>query len=119
MTARSQVEKLRRAADRAASVARENKRLDYGLEDIEIDLRYAVEKARSKVQDFRAWITAHKDELTALQVLYAGTRPLQLSLSDLRQLKECSATLKLSRTRTLSAKRRASSIRSGAFRAIK
>jgi len=39
MTARSQVEKLRRAADRAARVARENKRLDYGLEDIEIDLR--------------------------------------------------------------------------------
>jgi hypothetical protein len=50
MTARSQVEKLRRAADRAASVARENKRLDYGLEDIEIDLRYAVEKARSKLR---------------------------------------------------------------------
>ena len=48
----------------------------------------AVEKARAKVQDFRAWIGEHKDELTALQVLYAGTRPLRLSLKDLRDLKD-------------------------------
>lgn len=51
----------------------------------------AVEKARSKVQDFRLWIAEHKDELTALQVLYAGTRPLKLSLKDLRQLKDALA----------------------------
>ena len=51
----------------------------------------AVEKARNKVQDFRAWIAVHKDELTALQVLYAGTRPLRLSLKDLRQLKDALA----------------------------
>ena len=50
MNARSQVEKLRRSADQAARVARENKRLDYALEDVEIDLRYAVEKARSKLR---------------------------------------------------------------------
>ena len=43
MTARSQVE------NRAARVARENKRLDYALEDIEIDLRYAVETTRSRL----------------------------------------------------------------------
>ena len=48
----------------------------------------AVEKARAKVQDFRAWIEDHKDELTALQVLYAGTRPLRLSLRDLRELRD-------------------------------
>ena len=48
----------------------------------------AVEKARAKVQDFRAWIEDHRDELTALQVLYAGTRPLRLSLRDLRDLKD-------------------------------
>ena len=47
----------------------------------------AVEKAQIKVKDFRAWIEAHKDELTALQVLYAGSRPLKLSLKDLRELK--------------------------------
>jgi type I restriction enzyme, R subunit len=58
----------------------------------------AVEKARSKVQDFRAWIAAHKDELTALQVLYAGTRPLKLSLKDLRQLKDALARPPLSAT---------------------
>jgi type I restriction enzyme R subunit len=58
----------------------------------------AVEKARSKVQDFRAWIAAHKDELTALQVLYTGTRPLKLSLNDLRQLKEALARPPLAAT---------------------
>ena len=48
----------------------------------------AVEKARAKVTDFRNWIEAHKDELTALQVLYAGIRPLKLSLKDLRALRD-------------------------------
>ncbi len=51
----------------------------------------AVEKARRRVRDFRAWMTEHRDELTALQALYAGTRPLRLSLRDLRQLKEALA----------------------------
>ena len=45
----------------------------------------AVEKAQTKVKDFRAVDRRHKDEFTALQVLYAGTRPLKLSLKDLRQ----------------------------------
>ncbi len=48
----------------------------------------AVAKAQTKVQDFRAWIAAHRNELTALQVQYSGTRPLRLSLRDLRQLKD-------------------------------
>lgn len=48
----------------------------------------AVDKAQAKVKDFRAWIAANKDQLTALQILYSGTRPLKLSLKDLRQLKE-------------------------------
>lgn len=48
----------------------------------------AVEKARAKVSDFRSWIEERKDELTALQVLYAGARPLKLSLADLRALKD-------------------------------
>ena len=48
----------------------------------------AVEKARAKVSDFRTWIETHKDELTALQVLYAGARPLKLSLRDLRALRD-------------------------------
>jgi hypothetical protein len=50
VTARSEVDKLRRAADRAARVARQNTRRDYALEDIEVDLRYAVDKARSKLR---------------------------------------------------------------------
>ena len=48
----------------------------------------AVEKARARVQDFRAWIEQHRDDLTALQVIYAGVRPLKLSLGDLRRLRD-------------------------------
>ena len=60
----------------------------------------AVEKARAKVKDFKAWIAGHKDELTALQVLYAGTRPLRLALKDLRQLRDALARPPLSSTPT-------------------
>ena len=52
----------------------------------------AVEKARAKVQDFRAWIEQHRSELTALQAIYAGARPLKLSLGDLRVLREAIAS---------------------------
>jgi type I restriction enzyme R subunit len=58
----------------------------------------AVEKAAAKVKDFRAWIDGHKDELTALQVLYAGTRPLKLSLKELRQLRDALARPPLAAT---------------------
>ncbi len=60
----------------------------------------AVEKARAKVQDVRAWIAAHMDELTALQIIYAGVKPLRLSLKDLRQLRDALATPPLSATPT-------------------
>lgn len=58
----------------------------------------AVERAQSKVQDFRRWIVEHHDELTALQILYAGTRPLRLSLADLRQLRDALARPPLAAT---------------------
>jgi len=58
----------------------------------------AVDRARAKLQDFRAWIEGHKDELTALQVLYAGARPLKLSLQDLRQLRDALARPPLATT---------------------
>jgi type I restriction enzyme, R subunit len=48
----------------------------------------ALDKARGKVKDLRAWIAENKDKLTALQVIYAGTRPLKLSLADLRKLRD-------------------------------
>jgi type I restriction enzyme R subunit len=59
----------------------------------------AVEKAQSKVEDFRRWIEEHH-ELTALQVLYAGTRPLKLTLADLRQLRDALARPPLAATPT-------------------
>ena len=46
------------------------------------------------------WIAGHKDELAALQVLYAGTHPLKLSLKDLRQLKDALARPPLAATPT-------------------
>ncbi len=58
----------------------------------------AVEKAAAKVKDFRAWIEVHKDELTALQVLYAGVRPLKLPLKELRRLRDALARPPLSVT---------------------
>jgi type I restriction enzyme R subunit len=60
----------------------------------------AVEKAQAKVKDFREWIARHRDELAALQVLYAGTRPLKLSLKDLRQLKDAISIPPLAATPT-------------------
>jgi type I restriction enzyme R subunit len=58
----------------------------------------AVDKAQAKVRDFRTWIEGHRNELTALQVIYAGTRPLKLSLKDLRQLREALARPPLAAT---------------------
>lgn len=58
----------------------------------------AVEKSRARVEDFRAWTDEHKDELTALQAIYAGSRPLRLSLTDLRRLRDALARPPLSAT---------------------
>jgi len=51
----------------------------------------AMEKARTKVQDFRAWITQYKEQFAALQMIYAGARPLKVSLKDLHQLRDAIA----------------------------
>ena len=51
----------------------------------------AVEKAHATVADFQAWVQANKDQMTAIQAIYAGARPLQLTLADLRQLREAIA----------------------------
>ncbi len=60
----------------------------------------ALAKAQTRVQDFRTWIAANRDHLTALQVLYAGTKPLRLSLKDLRQLRDALAAPPLATTPT-------------------
>ena len=58
----------------------------------------ALDKAQTKVKDFRTWIEQNRTELTALQLLYAGTRPLRLKLKDLRDLKDALARPPLSAT---------------------
>ncbi len=58
----------------------------------------ALEKARSKVRDFQAWIAVNRDELSGLQAIYAGTRPLKVSLKGLRQLRDALARPPLAAT---------------------
>jgi type I restriction enzyme R subunit len=60
----------------------------------------ALDKAQTKIKDFRAWIEENHGELTALQLLYTGTRPLRLKLKDLRDLSEAIARPPLSATPT-------------------
>jgi hypothetical protein len=64
MTARSQVEKLRRAAGRAARLASQNRRFDHALEDIAIDLQYAVDKARSRLRTLNLTDIQIEEELS-------------------------------------------------------
>ena len=58
----------------------------------------ALEKARAKVTDFRVWLQDNKDEIAAIQAIYAGTRPLKLTLADLRQLRDAIAVPPLATT---------------------
>ena len=60
----------------------------------------ALEKARAKVTDFRMWLRDNKDEIAAIQAIYAGTRPLKLTLADLRQLRDAIAAPPLTATPT-------------------
>lgn len=48
----------------------------------------SVQQAETRVQVFRRWLEENRDELAALQALYSGTRPLRLSLRDLRNLRD-------------------------------
>jgi type I restriction enzyme R subunit len=48
----------------------------------------ALDKARAKIEDFKRFIEAHKDELTALQVFYGMATPDRLRFADLKELAE-------------------------------
>tara|TARA_R110002096_G_scaffold344921_2_gene537811 strand:+ start:46250 stop:49081 length:2832 start_codon:yes stop_codon:yes gene_type:complete len=48
----------------------------------------ALDKARSKIEDFKKFIEDHKDELTALQVFYGIATPDRLKFRDLKDLAE-------------------------------
>jgi hypothetical protein len=50
MTIQRQIQNLKRAADRAANVAKEDKRPSDALEDIAQDLRHTADKARTKLR---------------------------------------------------------------------
>ena len=60
----------------------------------------ALEKARATVTDFQAWLRDHKEEVAAIGAIYAGTRPLKLTLKDLRQLRDALAKPPLAATPT-------------------
>jgi len=45
-----------------------------------------VERARSVVASWRAYLAEHRDEITALQVLYSQPQPARVSFTELREL---------------------------------
>jgi len=47
-----------------------------------------VERARSVVESWRAYLAEHRDEITALQVLYSQPRSARVSFVELRELAE-------------------------------
>lgn len=48
----------------------------------------SIERAQEKVRSFREWIRENRDEIAALQAVWAGARPVRVTLKELRQLKE-------------------------------
>ena len=56
--------------------------------------RYASDRAQALVQSFEAFIQQHKDEITALQILY--NRPVRAPLTDLKpaEMEELDALIK-------------------------
>jgi len=48
----------------------------------------ALDKARTRIENFRKFIEDHKDELTALQVFYGRATPDRLKFRDLKALAE-------------------------------
>jgi type I restriction enzyme R subunit len=58
--------------------------------DALLDARGLVDlvRARSVVQSWRAYIEDHRDEITALQVLYSKPQSTRVSFADLRELAE-------------------------------
>jgi len=47
-----------------------------------------VERAKSVVESWRAYLDEHRDEIAALQVLYSQPRPARVSFTELRELAE-------------------------------
>ena len=58
--------------------------------DVLLDARGVVdiERARSVVTSWRAYLDDHRDEITALQVVYSEPRSRSITFSDLRELAE-------------------------------
>ena len=60
--------------------------IDIISQDIVIDAGYTDEQARDVVQSFQDYIQEHRDEITALQVLYQRPYKQRLSYDDIREL---------------------------------
>ncbi len=60
--------------DLLESMRRENEQtIDHGTIDTLIEVGHDKEKARQIIQNFRQFIEKHKDEITALQIIYSQT----------------------------------------------
>jgi len=54
--------------------------------DVVLHAGYSTERARRTVDDFRQFIEDHKDEITALQVLYSRPYRQRLTFKDIKEL---------------------------------
>ncbi len=64
--------------------------IDEASVDVLLDARGVVdvERAKSVVTSWRAYLDEHRDEITALQVLYSQPRSARVSFAELRELAE-------------------------------
>jgi len=78
---RARILELRRAHDRVVDEVSADVLLDaYGVVD--------TSKAKSVVESWRAYLDEHRDEITALQLLYSQPRSARVSFTELRELAE-------------------------------
>jgi type I restriction enzyme R subunit len=60
--------------------------IDEASTDVVLSASYSTERARKTVDDFRQFIEDHKDEITALQVLYSHPYQQRLTFRDIKEL---------------------------------
>jgi type I restriction enzyme R subunit len=60
--------------------------IDEASTDVVLSAGYSTEQARRTVDDFRQFIEDHKDEITALQILYSHPYQRRVTFRDIRDL---------------------------------
>lgn len=77
---RSQLVLVKQRADQIVDATSLDEVIEAGISDMSRD------KARETVQSFRLFIEQHRDELTALRILYSKPYPMRLHFADIKAL---------------------------------